>query len=112
MISNISMKSMNISLKSFDISQNHLNLLYHLKISISAKIIIHKFTSAIFCAIAQINDQIKKRKVIKKIKKSTLISIKELLNAVKSQLLQIYKISNQLEILQTLNYIAHAIKNT
>ena len=34
------------------------------------------------------------------------------MNAAKSQLLQTYKISNQLEMLQALDYIAHVIKDT
>ena len=75
---------MNILFKSLNISQNYLNISYHSKTSISAKIIIFKFTFTISCAITQINDQIKKRKTIKKIKKSTSILVKKLLNAVKS----------------------------
>ena len=83
---------MNISFKSLDISQNHSNLSYHSKTSIPAKITTLKFIPVISCAIAQINDQIKKRKTENKDIKSA--SAKEFLNAVKNQLLQTYEISN------------------
>ena len=101
---------MNISLKSPDISQNHLNLLYHPKTSIPAKITTLKFTPAISCVIAQINDQIKKKKAENESTRSA--SAKEFLNTAKIQLLQTYEINNQSEILKALDHIAHAIKNT
>ena len=108
-ISNIFIESMNILLKSFKILKNHLDLLNHSKILKSIKTFTFSFTFIIFLNITAINNQIKKRKAI--IQSSTSITAKKFLNEAKSQLLQAFKIINEIKILKTLDHIVHVIKD-